>query len=295
MGAAFMHDQDALPVESDSRAAGESWDEASFPEMKPAPVSPFSHPRQPPLGIVHLMVWTALSATYLGFNQLLSPEAPGEGADWYELFRGAEAVLYAPMCGAGLFGLVLMAWRQLTRGVRFPSQPGHWLMVFYGCGVSIWMVGAALNTWLIPDLEWHDSPGAEGVLVLYLAQNLVSGILAGVATSRLKDKWYWRADLLMLSVVQFVVAALSLFLIVPSLDRFLLGVSPGVALSLTVHLGGLTIGAVLLVIAACELARRVHRDWLHWVGVALGLGFPCLSLADQIARSILQALVSGSP
>ncbi len=288
-----MHDQDALPVVSDPRAVGELREDSPFPEMKPVPACPFSHPRQPPLSIVHLMVWTALSATYLGYNKLIASESPEVEADWYQLFCGAEAVLYAPLCGAGLFGLALMAWRHLTRGVRFPSQPGHWLMVFYGCGISIWMVAAALNTWLIPDLEWYDSPGAEGVLVLYLVQNLVSGILAGVATSRLKDKWYWRADLLTLAVVQFVVAAMSLFLIVPSLDRFLFGVSPAVTLSLTVHLGGLTLGLVLLVITACELARRVHRDWLHWVGVVLGVSFPCLSLADQIARSILQAVTGG--
>ena len=42
--------------------------------------------------------------------------------------------------------------------------------------------------------------------------------------------------------------------------------------------------AVLVVIVIYEVHRGYARDWLHWVGVALGLLVPAVSFLDQLAQ-----------
>ena len=87
-----------------------------------------AEPPKPRLSILHLMVWTGLIAAMIGLFRglcLLLPRSPSAG-------EMVVLSLLAVYSGMALGGIVLLALRRF-RGMRFPTEPGEWLLVVQGC------------------------------------------------------------------------------------------------------------------------------------------------------------------
>ena len=100
-----------------------------------------TEPRKERLQIVHMLVWTATTAVVLGLDRATSEPSNGELGAWPLIF----GLSYGPLVGAGVAAWLLMFWRIWTEGPRFPSQPGHWLLLLAGTsGVMQLLVRAML-------------------------------------------------------------------------------------------------------------------------------------------------------
>jgi hypothetical protein len=86
-------------------------------------------PRPRRLGIAHLMLWTAGSAVTLAFLRGTFDEQRSESI---QTLQKALALVQAPFYGAALACLPLVFWRPRPAEQRFPTQPGHWLLLVQG-------------------------------------------------------------------------------------------------------------------------------------------------------------------
>ncbi len=268
-----MADRDPSPPTPGQRNEPESPLTAkSLPAAVPAAVDASAHPRQPPLSIGHLMLWTAGSAIALTVD--LAARWGEDGPAGYRAFANVMQVCYSMTAGIAVSSLVLCGYRRLTKGPAFPIQPGHWLLVVDGivllvswCAWGLFMRSAPLVTEISDDRSlllfgWRIAAifGLEGVAHAFAAW-------------RLRDRAYWRLYLLIAS----------LFGLSMSGTCFLISaVSPRSTFELTQggqRIGDLVLGLALLGLVTFELRRRVSRDWLHWTGVVLRLINPMFTWA----------------
>lgn len=256
---------------------------------------PFAHPRQPPLTIAHLLMWMVTSGLFLGLGRVaIKSLATGdwEVPVWYRTLFQVEQVIITPVYGVAVLGPLLMVWRWVRQGPRFPSQPGHWLIVIYGFGIACtWGFGLAVDV-LIPAIwDVRLSPYFQSWIHMTLAY-LVGGVACSVAAWRLRDRWYWMLDLKVCALLQLSVAAIVLLAL--AVERLAGGgLLRGIRWEWVVGLRyyqACFFAAVLLAIATYELRRGYYRDWLHWVGVALGLLLPTLALLDALAQRVLAGM-----
>lgn len=248
---------------------------------------PFAHPRQPPLAITHFLVWMVTTSLFLGLGRVALSTWETTEVDvpsWYRVLFQVEQVLTAPLCGLAFFSLLLMAWRLVRRGPQFPSQPGHWLMVIYGFGFAgTWGVCLAVALWVpanwdvrIPAFFFDWLQNALGFLI--------GGIVCSVAGWRLRDRWYWKLDFKVCGLLQLSLAAILLLLLA---GGELVWWNGRVWIARWFLYQTVCFATVLLVIVIYEVRRNYARDWLHWVGVVLGLLVPAVSFLDQLAQRML--------
>lgn len=257
---------------------------------EPPPVvtgCPFAHPRQPPLCIAHLLAWMVTTGLFLGLGRVAISTwetAEVDVPSWYRMLFQVEQVLTAPLCGVAFFSLLLMIWRLVRRGPHFPSQPGHWLMVIYGFAIACtWGIGLATAVWV--PANWDVTIPA---FVLNWLENtlgyLGGGIVCSVAGWRLRDQWYWKLDFKVCALLQFSLAAI-LFLLLAGGE--MLWWQGRVWVERWSLYQTVCFATVLVVIAIFEVRQRYARDWLHWVGVALGLLMPAAGFLHILAQRML--------
>lgn len=257
---------------------------------EPPPVvtgCPFAHPRQPPLCIAHLLAWMVTTGLFLGLGRvLLSSWATidFEIPAWYRLLFQAEQVLSAPLYGAALLGVLFVAWRWVRNGPQFPSQPGHWLMLIYGVTTVYTWCFCIGKVVLIPEI-WNEPAAADFASGMHSVLGyLVGAIVCSVAGWRLRDQWYWKLDFKVCALLQFSLAAI-LFLLLAGGE--MLWWQGRVWVERWSLYQTVCFATVLLVIAIFEVRQRYARDWLHWVGVALGLLMPAAGFLDILAQRML--------
>ena len=236
--------------------------------------SPFELPRQPPIGIVHILVWTActavLMAVYRWFN--FAGEMPGVHAIFYTVTQVPYSIIY----GASLGGLILFVYRRLFGGAPFPIQPGHWLLLFAGIICLGSMSMAALFK---VASEWTDIIGRGNTLMgvrMLVIQCTQAAFLAWTVW-QFRGELYWRLHFWARLAVCIVGAMIWL----PFLAyQDLYGV-----FALTRGLDSCSIfvwGVWLVAAAVADLAKAKRRDWLHWLGVAVSLGAVTMYLISRL-------------
>src|SRR5262249_51934879 len=99
-----------------------------------APSTPAEKSANPRLSILHLMVWTATSAVMMAVMRM-----PREAEEELSTFVTAYRIGFAMYAGVVMGGVVMWIARW-WRGVRFPTQPGEWLLVEQGATVWLTLV-----------------------------------------------------------------------------------------------------------------------------------------------------------
>jgi hypothetical protein len=228
---------------------------AELPPDSSVPVGP------PRLTIFYLFVWTALTALALGVytysdSAQSSPEARKAIKQVMEtpsamIYRTASAMA----TGANLGGLLIMFvyWR---RGLRFPVQPGEWLLVMQGVSSLVLLTLTVVRAVVIS--QDTVAPGNFPYWMFGIITMLVALLEFGIPAFRCKERgpWKWFFWLATLSPVVLLIVLFS-FLIHLSYSFYL-----------PIYWGSIGLcGLILLVAILTDHRRHLRRSWLHWLGI----------------------------
>jgi hypothetical protein len=219
---------------------------------KPTPPTSAPVPRR--LGILHLLVWTACVALYMGLASALEgstsllEETTGR-------FRIAAGVLYGIGWGTALAGVVLMMARSYC-GHPFPVYPGEYLWVLTGLDVVVRLATTILLLLVLA----LSKPVAEAVWLLRALQLLAAfGLYVWVfswVVTRVKMR-RWR----------------TFFLVIPASYGIWLGLLYGGfdQWTITRYVPQFLIATTLTGVALIDLVDRRRYSWTHWFGVGTRL------------------------
>jgi hypothetical protein len=233
----------------------------------------FLTPREPRLSIMHLMIWTATSAAMMAFfNLWTSLQSSSARASVAESLKSPVMMtmqtLWAMGTGAYLGGVLMFISRRL-RGMRFPVQPGEWLMVTFGIGnlvnLTVYLALMAMDN--------RDQSTFGGFIIFHSVRQLVHTAEFLMPAVMCKDSVAWRAFFWVATAVSLLALGLVLVGIVDEMSFFRF-FQPGI-------FRGVTLGICALIFALAvigDLLRRTNRAWVHWVGV---VSLAVLSLSNE--------------
>ena len=241
----------------------------------------------PRLRVVHFFAWMlGCGLAILGYQQItwsnLRPEV-----------RSFEVVYNVTMSMAfgwalGVVAVLACGWVQGDR--RFPSLPGHWLLVFAGvAGLLNATVTAIFEILAVADPDrwlWtycvqftmHDSATRTGLYHQFIGWG--AGAVAGMFFLwRLRGRLAWPWFLV------FVLGFLLSAILSAWYGLVWLGAHSQFGIGWGVHLYAAFIFAAVLAIMAAVLSdarSRKRRDWLHWTGVAVWLALAAVQMTAYI-------------
>jgi hypothetical protein len=223
------------------------------------------------LSISHLLLWIMMTGVSLACVQRGKPPTPEEYgissdssspsglADtlptgeqqlraswlaWQRLYL--LRLIFAPVSGAALAGLVLAGGRTLTRSYGFPSQPGHWLLVVIGAMIML--------AYLRPLAQSHLTQRAADGLVACTAS------LIFVPPLILLQQLRWRIAFGILVCAFSVLAA-----------AFLLAIAtPYLVLPNLAMIGFALMASFPVIVASSavlDARERLNFDLFHWIGI----------------------------
>jgi hypothetical protein len=219
------------------------------------------------LGILDLLIWMAGVAVVLALYRAFT--------DWGEIDPEDLAVAKLRQLAMGLaYGIAvgslgLLAWRRFVRGLPFPSQPGHWLLVLLALACALDGV-----TWQVVKLTQYAGWVREGPDPRYYAQlslmwlSVFVGSLIAMMRWKKLGHWRWLAVATALlgaaSGLSHLVAGLLFYGGMPPAFPFPGGNWPYFVAMWSRAYGTALCLALVWIIAYVD---RRDRDWLHWVGV----------------------------
>ncbi len=202
-----------------------------------------------------------MSAVWLGFNR--ATIIPGDGQ--LVIFYRVMAFCYAPLFGAGAAAFVLLVWRAYSGGPRFPTQPGHWLLLIGGVAGVV-----SLGVRAILALTMAGLPGTPLFLAIRVLGLLAAGILYPLAMRDSRGVWRgvfclgWAITILSLLATMFVAMDMGFRLwMLFQIDQVLQWI--------------LTLAVI--VAAVIELNSTTRRDYLHWTGIVVRIASTALGIA----------------
>ena len=227
----------------------------------------------PPLGIGRLLLWTACSAVMLTANLALNriiEERLETSLGLEKFFVSVRAITDGPSLAA------LLIWLdRKRRGIRFPVQPGEWLLVLGGISVVVVLLTLA---------AWCQLPLEQTNPIFAIPCGLMAGGCLIVALWPPLPKW-WRFAILAMSGMWGVELAQILLL------NFLQDL-PVSAYELigNLYFAALIIPVVVLIVCiAIDRKRHIQRGWMHWTGVAICIATLLLSIARHAYYSWIRA------
>ena len=207
-------------------------------------------PAAPPLGVVHLLLWMACCALYLGIMRRQFDVEPGAlGLVMLAAFGLSTSLAWT--------GLAIFATRRL-RGARWPIEPGEWLLAALGLQFTL--------AWLIRLVDSRLITSQQSVVEAVICCFLLLPLLGRPARP-------WTivfALLITLMAMPLVVMALSLLGWIDVPRR-------GLWEGITLLRSAATIGIVPL---AAAIDRRRH-SWLHRLGLIV-------FVYDRIVRLVVE-------
>jgi hypothetical protein len=176
-----------------------------------------------------------------------------------------HVLLWAPLKGGGLAGLILWAWRRIGGGEQIGTHPGHWLLIILGVNTLFGFANDWLRAWLgeakmqvIPYWAWkvHRYSLRAFEILLYCA-----------AIAQFRGSRWWQAAFVAMTlyplsdIVDTEVIARILGRAWLANQEFAWGTATRIFYS----------AAVVFVVAAIVSDRRrgVRRDFLHFAGAAI--------------------------
>jgi len=226
-------------------------------------------PERPRFGILHLMLWTALSALLLANQRQAIQYLPAGATIGESPWQLLHWALFSALEGAALMSLpVAVAW--WTRRIRFPVYPGEWLWLFQGC-LALFGVFRLNVEFRFIDQGWAQLP--SGIVGLGLS---VLPLIVLVA-ARLPRRW--RAYLLLVSVDTFWEALRALVI---SFQRMI----GGGYINLYSAWVNVPVAAVNLLatmgVAAIDGRRAGHLPWTHWLPLLIAIAQPLLTMVANL-------------
>jgi hypothetical protein len=221
------------------------------------------------LSIAHLLLWTTMSAALLGIDRALEWWGPRNSSR--EVFGQFMALCYAPLFGASAAATCLMAWRWIMGGPRFPSQPGHWLLVVSGLSAIVSLGLRGMFMALSPERWWP-----VDYLVVRLCANLLGLVMNVLAARSCTGSWRITFGF---AVAVNVISLLSSVL-------FAVAAFPELRILDTVTYTILTLCVV--VSAAGDRGQYAPRDYLHWTGVVVRVVYTLLTIGSPFLFAWLQ-------
>ncbi len=250
----------------------------------------------PPLRLHHFFAATAVAAiTLAGLKIVINDNRSGQV--W---LSGGVPAVFTLQALATLVVLFGFSWRR--RGARFPSEPGHGVLLMLTVS-HLYTVAVLMTAQLMPDLLF--GPGESGVLAVFTRialewawplVSLFSLCLSLWCAKTLADAKRWR-------VFFWFAASMSALVLLSNLliEKFFtsyffsLGSSTAYWISMSVYYGSPALEACLLaVVAALDYRRGVPRHWSHWLGVVLALAAVATNTA-QVLWQILAPAWSAYP
>lgn len=205
----------------------------------------------PRLATIHLLVWTACCAVFLGIARSMAQQPAG-------LAGASILVLVAAGEGAGWAGLATSLAR-LVRGKPWPVEPGQWLLAILGA-VNIVELLVLVGS-------RHGMKNQRAMVLVFTACALVLPLLS----RRLPRIWRWFFGAAsMLYALPLMISVLS-----SQLDLPMELIQAGSRLTLK-RLNEIAALAALAV-AFFDPDRSGHT-WLHWTGIGTALWLAALSL-----------------
>jgi hypothetical protein len=216
-------------------------------------------------GIIHLMIWTTLTAVLLKVFMALTGDsirqfAPGQ--QW--LFQGLQAVQTI------LLACTLVATGILVRK-RFYAmpkklQPGHWLVLFSTMEFALQML-VLLALWVSGFLTLRIIPLSSIVSAVFIT---AVAAFYGFAFFQLRDARRWKVMIGAKALGAATGAAFGLLSVVVAF----VGLRPQYSallgwLRYCPLLWPAVIFVLLLAAAALDIYHRTTRDWVHWLGVCV--------------------------
>lgn len=228
-----------------------------------------THPDERPLrlSIAHLLLWTLATAAWLaiGRESLTPAETPRERTAWSALLIFSSMFQGAAVCGVGL-------WLDATvrRRYRFPTEPGHWLLL---------ASGAQGLTGLIVYAVWMLEPDSNLWPLYIVPTQTVGCMMALMALVRCCDAKRWTG----MFVVNLAESALAL--VVTGLSvTFDYSINRQLFFIFFACLAECVPRPTALVVAVILDRRQwIRRDFAHWTGVAVIVGNSFLALASCVA------------
>ena len=253
---------------------------ASHPEPT-GPTAPL-----PPLRVHHLLAWTAVTAVVLGLN-FSYRSAVSQIADWW--WVASLPGLMGSTLGFTIGGFGLY-WRR--RGLPFPSQPGHGLLIFWlieSCFALLWQFPIALFVAAVGGFDENNIPA--WVETLWQVQHYTSLIL--FLTIYIGLAWWirplrrWQVFFLLcaLHFSASYVERLYWFTLFGPIEN-LEFVGPLLAMAIAYVLAHATLlfpGVALLVAVIWDHRDRLPRHWSHWAGIIAW----CSMIPSEIVRALI--------
>lgn len=247
--------------------------------------TPLARPRSP-LGIVHLLGWTAGVAVVLALYRVALDwidvrQEYREETQWWQLGYG---LVY----GTAISTIGLLFWRRFRGGEPFPVHPGHWLLVLGGIAFAIDGVAFGIAKGIVWGWESHFGWRPSW---FHIQQSLAWGLAIVVAAAfelRLKTTWNWQ---LLAAVITGMIA------VNWGTHTFIVADLVAQAVGSWLFTGAwpeyLAVWSSLIANALCLLSMplvlaydRQPRDWLHWVGVTAAVVLSLVDQASQIVKLI---------
>jgi hypothetical protein len=214
---------------------------------------------KPRLSILHLMVWTATSAGMLAVLKMF-----GWTSGTFS-FQDGYNIGFSMYGGVVVGGIVMWIARR-CRGVRFPAEPGEWLLVEQGAAV-LWVLFVSL----LLESAHHSSPQAEMVLALGAAGFLIIGLTPAILFRKGR---LWRC---VFGALALLFATTFAFTIPGGFDGLAVFAYAAFWSMLVVIM---FVGAALVI----DIKHKSRRGWAHGVGVAALLIFTIFHFGLMMAE-----------
>lgn len=172
--------------------------------------------------------------------------------------------------GGALASLLIIVWRRWQTGARFPSEPGHWLLVFFATGAIV----DGVSTFLTPPAHaleyeaWHTHQ-----MMLFL----IAATLCFVFARSMHAGFSWASTLLLPGCVLVALAFIHALALGGYSPLWLWYVRQYIQLCTA---SGLV--PVVMLVSIVDWRRCAARDWLHWCGVAVYIAVLAMSAVDRL-------------
>ena len=239
------------------------------------------HP--PRLGIIHLLAWIGVSAVLLKVMAGAGwfGHFPDHFSRWIRIFFTTNGVIQMAKIAAGVVGISVIL-RARHRGIGGRLQAGHWIVInttVTACLSLILVLAITMMEYWLKTLSSRIYPSTYQI-VLFSSMAAWQFILAAlwvVVAIRAREPAYWKAVFVFLSVCSiangFMYFPIAFFSSLASLFRL------PISASLTL--------IIIPVVVLVDSARRMKRDWIHWLGIAIIVLTSISSVMQFVALSFI--------